>query len=349
MIVDVGLSPFTPLELSAWKREFAADSLRRAFLDAIFAHGSIVIASDDDLELLTDVVRDSALTQGEKTRWREALEYLKKQGRIRIARPALAGSLDEISTASDFLPLKGTLPLVGVLGEDAFVRLFGDNQRGIEDLGPDVSIATGTSASESDQITTVRDLAEKKKYPKGTAREQVWDELFERTASVSSRVTICDRYVLRQLTQRDSMPAGARDPEHLMWFLKKLDQTAPPRTRVVIYTEIGANGIPASAAEAAAIIGRSWKRNGGRLFSVEIVGAPMWRRRSHPHNRHVRFGSSFAFKLDEGLDRLDAPRLDAESGFAYTYRWRRADIGEMSREEQLVLKANGSQRYLLEL
>lgn len=349
MIVDVGLSPFTPLELSTQKRQFAADSLTRAFFDAVFAHATIVIASEDDLELLREVVTDSALTPGEKTRWQAALEYLKKQNRIRIAASAMVASVDEIAEVRELLSIKGVLPFVGVLAEDTFVRLFADNHRGVEPIAPDASVATGTTASESDQIISVRDLAEKKKYPLGTPRDQIWGELFQRIASVSSRVAICDRFLLKQLAQRDAAGSGPRHPEHITWFMEKLDQTALPNTRVSIYTELGANGVPASAEGAANLIARNWKRGRGRLSQLELVGAPNWIRRTHPHNRHVRFGSSFGFKLDEGLDRLDAPRLDAESGFAFTYRWRRADIGEMSAEEQLVRKSARSQRHILDL
>lgn len=341
MIVDVGLSPWSPLDVSARRLAYAAEGARRVFLDSLLAHGCVVVGSIADLALLGEIIRDSELNQGERTRWQEALEYLKKQNRVRVANPELSCCVDDVQNPDELLGLKHALPLVGVIGQDAFSRMFRSHDNGLAPLGPDVSLATSQSASESEALVAVRDLAEKKKYGRGTSRDTVWAELFARPASISSRVVICDRYLLRRLADR----TNRRYPEHLVWFLEHLNQGAPAGTSVVLYAETGADGVPDTAREVADLLADCWSPRLARLGSIEIVGAPRWRRTTHPHNRHVRFGSSFGFQLDEGLDRLDSREIDAEAGFAYTYRWRRADLAEMSREERLVANSRDSDSF----
>lgn len=341
MIVDVGLSPWSPLDVSTLRLAYAAESVRRVFLESLLAHGCIVVGSASDLALLGEITRDSDLTPGERTRWREALEYLKKQNRVRVASPELSCCLDDIETPDELLGLGHALPLVCVVGSDAFSRLFEAHESGVAPIGPDASLATSLSASESEAIAAARALADKKKYGRGTLRDVVWAELFARPASVSSRIVICDRYLLRRLADGRQR----RDPEHLTWLLEHLSRAVPDGARVVLYTEIGADGVPSTARGAAELVTGAWSPRSSRVRTIEIVGAPRWRRTTHPHNRHIRFGSSFGFQLDEGLDRLDSREIDAEAGFAYTYRWLRADLAEMSREERLVANSRGSDSF----
>lgn len=332
MIAEVGVAPLALLDISARNQRFSSRSLWAAWLDALHAHGSVVFASPADFDLMKQLLEGTELSPDEKKRWSEMLVFLKKNNRFRIVDPGLSVHLDDVAEPTQIAAIQHQLPLVAVLAQDAFVRLYPDNLDGSHPINSQTSASLTTAVSTAPEIGYLSRIALRERYPKGTDRDVIWGELFHAVSARSTRVTIVDRYAFSAL-RRAANHRRPAPPEHLAWLVEKVDRNAADGSRLQIIGELSTGE---SADNLLDLLRAAWKpRQSGRLKAVEAVGV-VWDPRRHPHNRHIRFGSSWAFTLDEGLDRVSRPAVQDPSGFNFSFKWRKDHLDDLKETERLV-------------
>ncbi|MCS5723468.1 hypothetical protein N1029_15825 [Herbiconiux sp. CPCC 203406] len=334
MIVEVGLSPRTLVEISAQLRGPSSKTLNHSLWNALRAHGSIVFATREDVSAVAALARDESLSPTEQRNWQAVLAQLRSEGRIRIANPALVCNIDAISTADQVKGLRGSLPLLAVFANETFRRLFPQDVEGVATSNAGFEAATGETASISSSIQHVEALAATERFARGTARNDVWSKLFLPLARTSKTVTIFDRYIFSELWKRHQ----SREPaaEHIEWFLTKLDAVAPKNTTVTIYGAADFDYQPRAIDSIAAVLGKRWSpKRTGRVVEVDLRALPRWGR-GDPHNRHLRFGDMVGYELPEGMDRLQSPSLEIGEGFTFGYKWRPEQIASFRDREAAV-------------
>ncbi len=346
MLAQFGLSPEALLDISAAKHgPFSTRLAWDALIEVLQSHGALLLTSGQEMRRITEIVKGKELTVDEKKRLMTLISKLKKENRIDFAEPPLEKGLANVSFPGEIEELQASLPLVAILPDEAFMRLFPKNTSGTAELDSDTEAVIGQTVSHSSVLKKMQEVIDSQNFPLKTSREKVWDELFGALASRSKRVTICDRYLLSELSRRDSFSTSAQshDPEHLVWFLSKLDSVSPPGTRVTLLTQLespknGEDGL-INADSVLDIIDRHWSpAKDGRLVQIEVYGVE-WRSKLHPHNRHVRFGESLGYKLDEGLDRLATPSISYKAGFSYAYAWKQEQLKKLRADERLILES----------
>lgn len=343
MLAHIGLSPDALLDISAQKGgKFGSRLAWEALSEVLRSHGSLLLSSREEMARFIDILRGTDLTVDEKKRLTALITKLKKENRIDTANPPLSGPLSRVQTSKDIEELHKMLPLIAVVPGDTFVRLFPENNEGLAHIRDGAEVTVGETVSQATQLQKLQELAQAQNFSSGTAREKVWDDLFASLAARFPRVSVLDRYVLTELVNRESRGTSAqfKAPEHLVWFLSRLDYISPPGTRVTIYAQLEnprADGYgPIDADSALDLIDRHWAPlEDGRIETIEVCGV-QWRAKTHPHNRHIRFGDSLGFKLDEGLDRLAHPTIAYDSGFSYSYAWRPEHVRKMREDESLI-------------
>ena len=341
MLTRIGLSPEALVDISANSgNSFAARALWESLVRTFRAHGTLLVTSAGELDRFIALTKDPQLTVDERKRLAALIVQLRKENRLEAASPALEGPLDQVANTAALQALQGGEPLVVVLPRETFQKLSPDNLEGVARLANTLETAVGETLPLTETIQQFTKREDAQHYPINTPREQVWRELFSPLARRFNRVTILDRYLLTELTNRESRGGTWRDEEHLGWLLQKLDRESPEGTRVVIYTQLddprdNTYG-PVSAEGALDMIDRNWKRGSeGRINAIELYGV-RWRPKQHPHNRHIRFGDALGYKLDEGLDRLAARQISYDSGFNYTYVWKGEQMRKLRADEELI-------------
>lgn len=334
MIAEIGLSAESLVELSH-APGFSSTTLWEALLGSLWSHGSVLLTSSEEMAKIERLLHTGDLSVEQKQQLSTILTTLQKDGRLDI-RPGAMTDAEDIQT------LHQALPLVAVLPEGSFQTTFPTNQSGTEALDSQINASVAAAVRQSPLLTGFRRIAQAQNFPTGTPRESIWTQLFLPLAQEFPRVSICDRYLLGEMIYRDARGVSAEwsTPEHLGWLLTNLDQVSPPNTRVALYTQIvdpskDPDG-PHDADDIVDLIDRQWTvRSGGRIEAIEIY-AVQWHSRTHPHNRHLRFGHSLGFKLDEGLDRLADKTVTFDAGFSYSYVWRPSQMAKLRADEELI-------------
>lgn len=343
MLAQIGLSPDALVDMSATKGGVFATRLAwDALAEALQSHGTLLLASEAEMARFIEILKGVDLTVDEKKRLTAILTKLKKENRIDTAKVPLEAPLSQIASPQALDALKSAVPLVVVLPDGTFARLVPQNADGVVEVSDDAEASVGHTFSQAGVVKKMKERASLQNYPNGTPRERIWRELFAPLAARFPRVTVCDRYLMTELVNRETRGTSAqyRDPEHLTWLLDRLDATSPKGTRLVLYTQLDNPKFdkdgPLTADDVLDMIDRHWSPAAdGRLETIEVYGVP-WRAKLHPHNRHIRFGESLGFKLDEGLDRLALPTVTYKSGFSYVYAWRGEHLRNMREDEGLV-------------
>lgn len=341
MITEIALSAQTLEEISANEDYgYGATTLWEALLGSIWSHGSVVFASPDELQRIRELLDGDTLTIPEKQQLGTLIAQLHKEGRLDVR----ANSDAEIET------LQTILPLIGLLPQKTFAEKYPDSSTGTHQLTQTLETSVSAALRQTQILTSFRTIAEAQNFPSGTNRETIWNDLFLTLTECFNRISICDRYLLSEMSYRDSRTVSAEwhTPEHLAWLLTHIDHMCPQGTHVALYTQIddpsrSPDG-PTNADDIIDLIDRQWTdRTGGRIGAIEIY-AVQWRSRIHPHNRHIRFGESLAFKLDEGLDRLADETVKFDAGFSYSYLWRRTQVDKLRDDEELIRKTDNLSR-----
>lgn len=187
-----------------------------------------------------------------------------------------------------------------------------------------------------DVCTTIRrmqDLRTRGNFAAGKKRDDVWDQLFALPASLSSDVTVLDRYFLSDVLRAN--PPKVRD--HAQWLLRKLAQSVQPNSTFRILCELP-GGLSATDATERLRQRLAHSVDRGNFKSVEAVLAP-WptASASRPHNRHIRFSCGVAVATDEGFDRLDQSTLQYLEGFTWRVATDRDRIASWSKRERSVV------------
>jgi len=340
VIIDVALSAKAMADISAMVIGRNARTLCSALTEALRGYGALVITSaEEGREILQIVKSDSALTQAERQEWSAVLEFLAQDKRIRFVSPDLI-PLDTIEVADDLELARSKQPLLAVLGDDSFERLFPASDANSVAISANVEAAPAGTASLADQFSRARNVAAREVYAPGTARDEIWDELLAPLASFTKQVTIFDRYVFAGMYRREANLSGR--PEHLEWFLSRLDEAAPPGTHVKVYGSIGYETghaqIPNDVEAVGQLLSRRWTSRFGNIAQVELIATSGTR--NHPHDRHLMFGQGMALDMASGLDRLAEHHL--RDPFTFSYKWLNAQLQALRHRENAVMNRRPS-------
>ncbi|MEW2014338.1 MULTISPECIES: hypothetical protein [Microbacterium] len=345
MIAEMGIAPLALLDISAQTQRLTARSMWNSWLEVVRAHGSLVFASDDDFDLMKELLAGADLTPDEKKRWTEMLVFLKDNHRFRIAKPGLRRHLDEIGSPSEISAVRDRLPLVAVLAREAFERLYPDSEDGVSAIDDNTSASITGTVETAPVMQNVSAIARKERYPAGAERDAIWRELFQDLTAKTKRVTIVDRYAFAELLRRQERRTHHTQAEHLGWLFRRIDRYAPPGSRVQLYTQLAYTPEgQQTVLDLERLLRDAWiPASTGSLRAVDIV-AVRWEIDKHPHNRHIRFGDSWGFKLEEGLDRLSRPAVRDPDGFNYSFMWRKEHLDRFKARERLVQNDASAQR-----
>jgi len=349
LIVNIGLEPAALFDISVEHIAQAAAPLQRLVREAIQAYGYLVVSNSNELREFSELVKSSALSQQERQLWDGMLSELTKAKRVRVLRPELANELSVAASASDLVAhaaLAGESVLV--LSAEHFGSVFPTSADGASIIDARTTVSTPMVLTEVQPIDRARQLERTGNHPRGTTREQIWDDLFASPARKFSRVEIFDRYLFGELSDRDRRWNHRQPEEHLIWFLDKLDRSATSGMQVRLYGELGDRGIPARAEEMSDLLLNRWERRGTGISTIEVAGA-RWAGPERQHNRHVRFGESLGYMLFEGLDRLRSPTVDFSEGFSWGYRWAPLSVVEMVQRETALTRMPGASRHAVSL
>ena len=338
MLLNVHITPRALVETTQSEAQFNAPALRRDLVELLLRHGVMRFTSSDEAGRWIDSLGLPDLTPAEKKEWQQLLLSLKKQGRLSASTPPLITDAEAASTLAEVEGLTKGAPMLSVLGEATYRRLFPDATSGHAVPYPGLEITVPGSVADSKLYQRLRDLVDTGRLPEGTPRTEVWNSLFGPLASVSKEITIFDKYLLSRLFETGD--------EHVTWMLKNLNEVAPEGAGVVLIAargtegQYGAERIPSDAREAERLLREYLPDTWGRLGSVQVVFAESTRARHMHHDRHIRFSAGAAIEVPAGFDRLDQPRL--RDSFGFTYRWSPAALAELESREQEVKRARGT-------
>lgn len=339
MFINVHLTPDVVEETSRSRAKFQASALQAEVHGLLLKHGVLNFLSRDEAVAVLDSLSPDVLEPKELKAWQELLVFLKSKNRLAAAQPpVLEGGIEKAESPEALQPLGVLSPLVSVLGEDTYQRLFPFDDRGASKVGTIELVVTG-AVSQSEQVSELQKLREEGTVPKGTSRDDVFETLFAPLARVSEEISIFDRYLYTDV----GLTGG--DLEHLAWLLEKLDGVARPGATVKLY---GARGIDGNYGERVPRDGKEarWMLEDGLLTDFKRVGKVQAFLAQLPrdmhHDRHIRFSSGAGVELPSGFDRLGVARLRENMGF--TFRHAQANLSELASREADVAMQRGTVR-----
>ncbi|MGO4300863.1 hypothetical protein [Leifsonia sp. RAF41] len=339
MIVDVALSPGSLDDISERVAGEYSRGVQRLLIERLRSHGALVWASRRELTATLDLIRaGDGLTEGEKKEWSDLLIWLKQGGRVRLSVDSDDCALESLTRWSPSVESSfAGRPIVAILSQRIFGRLFPDAQEGLVATSSDFEVATGAMAPFASPFARLQALADLEAYPPGTQREDIWQQLLAPLAARSKQVTIFDRYAFAELFRRRQ--SGSSEPEHLEWLLKKLDSHAPRGTVVKVFGSVGyghgGSAVPQPPGQIAAALLQRMPTRLTRLAGVELH--TLTGIHAHPHDRHISFGSTFGLELPSGLDRLAKTQISHT--FSFGYKWREGQLQALRDREIAVALA----------
>lgn len=345
MIANIALSPSAIRELSDLGTASVVRSLHRTLRDTLSAHGALHLANASEKEKLLSLLKgDAGVPPREVAAWKETILSLVDQGRLRVGRPDVPFGMGEISSLEQLATMADLHPEcpVYVLTEGQLDLLF--PERSEADRADSTVYVSGVSIDEAEPIAKLADAAQRGNFPRGSNREDFWDQVLAPLARPAKNISILDRYILKGMQSReDNHPRSNRwDEDVLTWLLRKIDCVEGSDVEVDICAGVGQQGTPQTPAEALDLIHRCWRpRSLTRIKAINLhVGE--WERPDGwlPHDRHIRFGKVSVIALPGGLDRLSSRTIRDLDGMNWTYKWN-ADQAESFRSaEARVRKAH---------
>ncbi|WP_417503690.1 hypothetical protein [Microbacterium sp.] len=317
MIINVGLSPNSVVDLGSLKQGSTAPALQATLAEWLQSHGAVLMSSKAEAQALIQTVKNGVdLTESERHRWRELLYWLQRGGRLTVAQPELT----PLEDSRDLNDAPGSLhrPYLAVVSNETFGHLHPDSDEGIVTYPGDLDIATSGAATLSPLFERAKLTANVDVYKPGRSREEVWNEVLRPLAIRTKQVTIFDPYVFSEMYRRDDVSDSSS--EHLEWLLAKLNSTAPQGTMVKIFgwrkgTRSAVRPSGASPSQIAQLLRQRWSEAPNRVTGVELITLPAGQR--FPHDRHIMFGDTTGLELPSGLDRLAQPTLVQPFSFGY--------------------------------
>lgn len=341
MIVDIALLPEALTDISSKRLAHVSAVAQRSVVETMRAHGILAFATAEEAtELLRFVRQASLLSQAERGKWEELLITMQRQGRFEVLPNPDQRRLAEITVRDQLLPFgQPGQETVLVIGSNQFEALFPGNVDGFETEGMGVSVARGGALSEVTSIGTKRALAIAGQHPKGYNREVLWTELFGAIAHRSKEIVVLDRYLFKEVANRDSGYRRNHQPEHLTWLLTKIAEVAKTGTHVRLIGGFGdRSDVPTTAAEVLQVVLRQSEGSLGKIAEIAVDLVNWADEIQLPHARHVRFGR-LGFSIEDGFDRLSSPNLWHEDGITWRYHWGDDSINGMVSRESRVRQA----------
>lgn len=215
-----------------------------------------------------------------------------------------SGELDELGKCVDLLVVDNRSRIPGL---DSYLAeaLYEIDQ--FAQYNDALEVTLPNAIDDCETITSLRSLREEHIIEAGTARDEIWADYFSPLASISTKVTIFDKFFF-------SGVLPWRKSEYLLWILNCLDDDLPPGATVDIYAYPGD------------------KLNERYKFGVEEIGKTLrnlkrWKRQLNlfltdqlDHDRHMRFSCGHAVKSDGGFDHLRFhPDGRLRDPFSYSY------------------------------
>ncbi|WP_461163597.1 hypothetical protein [Arthrobacter sp. R4-81] len=345
MLANVALSPHAIRELSDFGTASVVRSLNRTLRDTLSAHGSLHLANASEKEKLLSLLKgDTGVPPHEVAAWKETILSLVDQGRLRVGRPDVPFGMGDISSLEQLATLAELHPEcpVYVLTEGQLDLLFPGRREG---RSPDSAIyVSGVSIGEAEAIATLTDAAQRGNFPRGSKRDDFWDQVLAPLARSAKNISILDRYILKGMqTREDNRPQSNRwDEDVLTWLLRKIDCVEGPAVEVDICAGIGRQGTPHTPAYALALLRRSWKPGDRTRITAINLHVGEWERPDGwlPHDRHIRFGKVSVVALPGGLDRLSSHTVRDLDGMNWTYKWNVDQAQSFRSAEARVRKAH---------
>lgn len=315
-----------------------ANALNEALLERILANGRLVFSSDADaLDFVRAIRSIEGLPQGARTRWTFVLSRLKQNGRVIVGEPTVGLPLTDMDALATLRAQWGARTDVAVVAT-SMSETFGipaDTGVLTDPLqGPDIAMV-GT-APYAPALARIHELEQHSVAATGSPREEFWTTVLEPLATNAVAATILDPYLFTRLSDiahgRHQQPHGG---EQVTWLLERLDSVMAGRATVRL---IGSRAHVHNDDDAQAIaefVAAQWGPLGvGRLAKVEILLAENRGQNRLPHDRHIRFSTGSALKIEAGFDRLRDERIWDPSGMWWTYFWQTDALDRLRRDEE---------------
>lgn len=300
--------------------------LHREVIKTLHEHGILTLSGDGDGKELLAAIKgldDPSLVAV----WTSLLRYLQNNHRLAYVEPKCE------STTAQWLD-SGDPEYFGKQTDVVVVREAVGEREGFSVEGhvrqvgqPEKVLADALNASEI--FSELSGLRMKGRFPAGTDRERFWSDVLAPLSRVSSEVTVFDRYLFSSFSRRRGLGG------HVRWLLERLDGTLSDNSTVRLLADAPTGGDINDLQEA---LQREAKRQSWtRLRHLEVWLAP-WHggKGKGPHNRHVRFSCGSAVTFEEGLDRLEFPKLSYAEGINWKY----------VTDSDVVLELAVSERYV---
>ena len=307
-------------------------------LQLVREHGALVFADGEAATQFLRRVREgsSPLPAGVGKRWNELVIDFHKANRMRVAEPSLAPPLrsarfEEVSPAwaqaVDVAVIDGdTATALGVPDEDG---LLTDSATGFE-------VALADSIGQTNHLTRIKRLRDKGFHPEGALREEFWGEVVFPIWDVSSRATVLDRYLFKQIWR------GARN-EQLQWLIQRLAGATVRRPRRITLIGEALADCQVNLDQVLQVVDEACRGGVVDKVTVKLVPPPGRGQTPHlPHERHIRFDNAAVF-LGPGFDRLSRSKVTAHDGLHWDYRWSPEALTALRAVEDRAARASGVQ------
>jgi hypothetical protein len=339
MIAKVALSSDAIAELSALQPAALSRAQHEALMQALEAHGLLVVSNDDERDRLVQTLKKGPLTPGDRQRWVTLITELQKLGRIKRIAPPRERCLSEVTLLAEIADWRDRSDVAVVTTEQA--NRLGVPAGGLlDDESSSVEVATAPIAAYCSRFESLRALVAEGHLPHRTPREEFWEKVFRPLVQVSRNVTILDHYLFADLVRRESQPRST--PEELAWLLQKLDQYGATGLSVRLLGGVEGKGLPDDLAHAERLVkDRFTARQDGAIADISIY-AGRWSGRDFdrlPHDRHIRFDIGPAVKLHAGFGRLRDRTISDEDGLTWQYLWRGPALEDVRRAESRVIQS----------
>lgn len=315
-----------------------ANALHSTLIEMLLAHGRLVFASQDEaLEFVRAIKASDGIPPGARTRWTAALAQLKQSGRVVFTDPPGPATLANVTTLNGVRTQWGAQADVAVIADSACLSLGVPTNTGIlsdPTLNPDLAVPA--AAPDAPAVARLHLLQQHPVAAQGSTRKKFWESVLEPIATDAHTATLLDGYLFNRLS--DIHHGNVTEPlggEQVIWLLSHLDQVMSQGATVRLIAN-ASRLQPGDTAEviAQAISNRWTPKKDGRLANVEVLIRRATKSEKFPHDRHLRFSTGSAIKIDAGFDRLREASIWDPSGMWWSYHWQPASLGQLRAEER---------------
>lgn len=293
--------------------------LRRAvheeLLEELVVHGTLVFASDDDLDAFVAAVK--ALPPTLAKAWEVMLSS--RRLRVEVADPEVEPGIAEVLDLGVLEHGFGDELQLALLQAD-HAELVGVPDDAYSVMGPGGTVEAGrlATATRTRALLAAREVLDAP-LREGVNREVEWDERFGPLVRASKLIVVFDRYVGQQVARRYLFDQPQTDG--LTWLLSKVAMTPGRHVRIItaVSDEVDRRGWRFDE-DVVSRGFRALERQLGRPVSFDVVLVPdrvtiageRGRRtvvERFGHDRHLRFGDRVALALGTGVQVFAAPRV----------------------------------------